>query len=215
METIHEDFDSPSGEKAGNSHMDQLSDLPSFEEHIASMSNPVLEAESDPTPEVEEKKHRHDHTPSRHPAFLRAQSIARKEGQRMVDDHKRDYVYTHEISQRLREGEDINDILEETNGDGVYLHAEEFLDNGADIEKVFEYMPKDTRWLKIDELVAHGYDINKLADKLSDTAIWLNADKFVKYGADLDRLKRRLSSKSEFFKSLIDSGELFGDTPKQ
>lgn len=156
------------------------------------------------------KKHVHEHIPSRSPAFLKAQAIAKKQGQHMVGDDKRNYIYTSEIEERRSKGEDIENILKNTNGNGVWIHAEELLDNGANVEEVFERMPKDARWLKIDELVAHGYDINRLADKLSDTAIWLQADKFVEHGADLDRLKQRLS-KDKFLKSLIDNGELFGE----
>ena len=174
----------------------ELSNMPSFEEHMREINGPA---------------NKNKHTPSRSAAFLKAQAIAKEKGQRMVDDEKRPYIYSHEIEERMAKGEDINSILENTNGDGVWIHVEEFLDNGADVEKVFEYMPKDTRWLRIDELVKHGYDINRLADKMSDTVVWLNADKFVEYGADIERLKQRLSSKDEYLKHLIDKGELFGN----
>lgn len=201
MEITNQKSNESLDERPSDSPMEQLSAMPSFEEHMA-------------TRQSKKPKYTHDHTPSRHPAFLKAQAIAREKGQRMVNDEKRDYIYSHEIEQRVTNGEDVNAILEKTNGDGVYLHAEEFLDNGADVEKIFEYMPKDVRWLKIDALAKHGYDINKLADKLSDTAIWLNADKFVEYGADLDRLKQRLSSKDEYLKSLVERGELFNNPSK-
>lgn len=162
--------------------------------------------------ESAKKKRSHEHIPSRSAKFLENQALARREGQRIVGDSKRDDVFLGEIEQRVAKGENISDILKNTSASSVWLHAGEFMDSGASPEEVFDNMPKSARWLSIDELVSHGYDINKLADKLDDTVIWLQADKFVKYGADIDRLKQRLSFSDSYLKSLINKGELFGDT---
>ncbi len=173
------------------------------EEFFAKLGLDVARPQSQPS----KKKHNHEHIPSHHPEFLKNQAIAREKGQRMVGNEKRPYIFSHEISERVKNGEDIHELVKNANAESVWHHIDEFAKNGANIEEIFDNMPKSTRWLSIDELVQNGYDVDKLADKLNDTEVWLQADKLVKNGANVNRLKQRLS-KDAFLRSLIYRGEL-------
>ncbi|MBQ1540007.1 hypothetical protein IIZ72_00350 [Candidatus Saccharibacteria bacterium] len=154
------------------------------------LDRPILIRRGFSRPQLPEKKH----MPSRHPEFLKNQSIAKKGGQHMVGNEKRPLIAPSDITERVKDGEDIHELIKNVDAKSVWLNMDEFVKNGASIEEVFDNMPKNARWLSIDKLVQNGYDVNKLVNKLSDNEVYLKAEELVKNGADVDRLVQRLES---------------------
>lgn len=186
--------------------MEDLSDMPSYEEHMSSMRQELTHIDS---PNPTKKQHNHEHMPSQSPAFLKARETALKHGQEAVGDEKREYPLN--IAEQVRNGREINDILKNSTQTGVWTHIDEFIENGASIEDIHDKLGKGVMWLAMDKLVKYGDDVNKIADKIDDTAVYLKAKELAEYGADLGRLRDRLSS-DEYYAELIKSGKLLADS---